>query len=71
MSTLPRARLWKGPTGWNYQVFVDGRVVFADNCVIYDKTMSAARRDVAVARRVVNAGHKFAHTWAELVAAVS
>lgn len=62
-----KGRVFKRGKTWYYEVRVGTKRVFADNTGSWRPVFDGCHFDVAVARRVVGAGHDFAKSYDELV----
>lgn len=62
-----RGRVWKSGRTWRYEVRIGNRLIFEDNTGSWAPILRDALFDVAVANRVVGAGHTFEKTYDRLV----
>ena len=64
---MSKGRVTKVGDTWFYTVTDGSKFVFADNANDWRKVFDVCYFDVAVARRVLNAGHTFKRSWAQVV----
>lgn len=68
---LARGRVFKRNKTWHYEVRIGRRLIFEDNTGAWRPVFDGCYFDVAVANRVLGAGHHFEKTYDELVGRVT